>query len=286
MQVHKGQTLDEVVRLLDQYKDRGKLIAGGTDLIIAMRNKKINIDALIDISTIAELQGVRDVGEYISIGAATTFTQLMESPLLEENLYGLKKASRQVGSPQIRNKGTIGGNIANGSPAADSVPPLLCLDSQLILMSTRGERSISLKDYYEKDMKIEEDEIIREIQFKKPKFNQVLTFSKLGLRKALAISRLSIAILLELDGDKVKTIRVASGSLGRYPLREYRVEEFLIGKEIREEVIDEAILVLKEAMDERLKGRPTLPYKRRAVEWAFKDAIEEGVKRLKGVEAW
>ncbi|GMG95409.1 FAD binding domain-containing protein [Tepidimicrobium xylanilyticum] len=287
MYAHKGKSLDEVIRLLDQYKEKGKLIAGGTDLIIAMRESKVNVDALIDISSIDELKGVEDIGEYIRIGAATTFTQILEDPLFEDNLYGLKKASREVGSPQIRNKGTIGGNIANGSPAADSVPPLLCLDSILILRSIRGEREIKLKDYYEGNLKIADDELIIAIQFQKPKSCQVLSFSKLGLRKALAISRLSIATLLELDEDNmVKTIRIASGSLGRYPLREHKVEEFLIGKELNDEVIDEAILVLKEAMDERLKGRPTLPYKRRAVERIFKDAIGQGIARLKGAETW
>jgi len=286
MEAYKAKSIDEVIRLLSQFEGKGKVIAGGTDLIIDIRNKKVKPEALIDISSIDELKTIEDLGSFIRIGAAATFTDLVESSLLDENLYGLKKAAREVGSPQIRNRGTIGGNIANGSPAADSVPPLLCLDSTLILRSIKGEREISLRDYYEKGFKIGEDEIISAIQFKKPEGRQILSFAKLGLRKALAISRLSIATLLEIGGDnRIKTIRIASGSLGRHPLREYKVEEFLIGKDFNEEVINEAVLVLKEAMEERLKGRATLPYKQRAVERVFKDAIYGGLERLKVVEA-
>jgi len=287
MPVYRGNTIEEVIGLLDKHKDNGKVIAGGTDLIISMRNGEFKKDTLIDISNIEELMKVEDYGKSIRIGSATTFTQVIENPLFNENLFGLAKACGTVGSPQIRNKGTIGGNIANGSPAADSIPPLLCLDSTIILESIRGKREISLEEYYRDHLSLEEDELITFIQFKKPRKGQVLSFSKLGLRKALAISRLSIATLLELDeNNRVKTIKIASGSLGRYPMREPKVEEFLLGKTLTADVVDEGVEVLQQVMDERLGGRSTLPYKRIAVERIFKEALEDGIGRLKGVESW
>ena len=287
MKVYKGKSIEEVIGLLGKYKDKGKVIAGGTDLIIDLRNGKFTPNSLIDISSIEELRRVEEWEESIKIGAATTFTQIIEDSLFDENLYGLKKACITVGSPQIRNKGTIGGNIANGSSAADSIPPLLCLDSTIVLESVRGKREISLENYYKDNLSIMKDEILTFIQFKKPYKDQVLSFAKLGLRKALAISRLSIATLLELDENgKVKTIKIATGSLGRFPMREPIVEEFLLGKELTVDVTDKAVEVLQQVMDERLGGRSTLPYKRIAVERIFKEALGHGVKRLKGVEPW
>ena len=127
-QVYNGNNIDEVVEILGKYGRDAKIIAGGTDIVIALKNEKISPKVLIDITKIADLKDIEDDGEYIKIGAGVTFTQIIRNPLFQGNLYGLYKACRMVGSPQIRNKGTIGGNIANGSAAADSIPPLIALD--------------------------------------------------------------------------------------------------------------------------------------------------------------
>lgn len=281
-EVYKGENVDEVIELLDKYGKDAKIIAGGTDIVIDLRNNRIDPKVLIDISSIEELKGIKDKGEYIEIGAGVSFTQVVENPLFERNLYGLNKACHMVGSPQIRNKGTLGGNIANGSPAADSIPPLICLNSTLILKSVRGRREISIEDYYkDENEKIRPDELLVSIGFKKPKENQVLSFAKLGLRKALAISRLSIAILVELDEEgKIINIEVASGSLGKYPMRELELEQFLLGKKLEDSTVDEGVLVLQRAMEKRLAGRSTFPYKRVAVDRMFREALEEAMKYL------
>lgn len=279
MEVYKRESKDEVVKLLGKYKEDGKIIAGGTDLLIDLRNKRISPKALIDISTIGELKNIEEKGDLIEIGGGVTFTQIVENKLFKNSLYGFKKACRMVGSPQIKNKGTIGGNIVNSSPAADAIPPLICLDATLILESLGGKREIRLEDFYRdrENFNIRSDELLVAIRFKRPKDNQNLSFAKLGLRKALSISRISIAVLLEVDEDKkVRDIRVTSGSIGRYPMREPELEEFLLGKVI-EEVADEAVKVLRGVMDKRLEGRSSLPYKRIAVEKVLKDALLENI---------
>lgn len=274
--VYKGNSISEVVEILGKYKDEAKLIAGGTDIVIDIRNEKIKPQILVDISGIEELKKIEAKGDYIEIGGATTFTQIVESEFFQRSLYGFNKACRMVGSPQIRNKGTIGGNIANGSAAADSVPPLICLDATIVLESVNNTREIKLEDYYKNNIKVGANELLTKIYFKKLNEKQVLGFSKLGLRKALAISRLTISTLLELDEDnKVSDIKVASGALARYPMREIEVEEFLLGKVLDEENIEKAIIVLQESMDNRLGGRPTLPYKRVAVERMLREALYE-----------
>lgn len=279
-EVYKAKSIDEALFLLEKYKGEGKLIAGGTDIIIDMRNEKIFSNALIDISSIEELSYIQDKGGFIEIGSMTTFTQIAESGILAKNLNGFKKACRLIGSPQIRNRGTIGGNIANGSAAADSVPPLLALDSILTILSSTEKREIRLEDFLMQpnSERLKKDELLHSIKFRKPSDNQVLTFAKLCLRKALAISRISMSILLELNDDrKVRDIKVASGSLGKYPMREREVESFLKGRSIDEKTVDEAYNILKKVLRDRLMGRPTLEYKEIAVKGLLLEAINDGL---------
>ena len=273
-EVYNGKTIDEVVELLNKYGKEAKIIAGGTDLVIELRNKKISPRVLIDITKIEELKTIEDDGEYITIGGGVTFTQIVESPLFEKNLHGFHKACRMVGSPQIRNKGTIGGNIAHGGSAADGIPPLIALGSMITLVSASGKREISLEDYYYNPIK--DDELLTTIRFKRQKDNEVLSFAKLGLRKALAISRLTLSTFIEFaECGKIKDVRVASGALGKYPMREPEVEAYLIGKYLNEESIEGATDALQKSMDIRLEGRSTLPYKRVAIYSILKEALEE-----------
>lgn len=274
-EVYNGKTIEEVVELLGRYGKDSKVIAGGTDIIIEIRNEKISPKILIDISKIEELKKIEDDGKYISIGAGVTFTEVVDNPLFKEELYGLYKACKMVGSPQIRNKGTIGGNIAHGGAAADSIPPLIALKTIVTLESIDGIREISLEKYYGNPIK--DNELLTKVRFEKLNKNQVLSFSKLGLRKALAISRLTTSALIEFEGEKIKTIVVGSGALGISPLREYKVEEYLTGKEINEETILGAIDVLEKAMENRLKGRSTLPYKSKAIKTILRETLEESI---------
>lgn len=282
--VYISSNVDEVVNILGEYGTKAKIIAGGTDIVIALRNSKIEPDILIDISKMEELKGIKEDDEYITIGSATTFTEVAESELFKSNLYGLHKACKMVGSPQIRNKGTIGGNIANGSAAADSVPPLMALDSVLTIISVDGVREVALEDYY--DNPVNEKELLVNIKFKKAKGNQVLTFAKLGLRKALAISRLSLSSYIGFEGNRITSIRVTSGALGKFPMREKEVEDYLIGKSLTNDTIEAAIEVLRNSMDTRLKGRSTLPYKRVAISTILREILEEAVALGEGVKKW
>ncbi|WFA07834.1 FAD binding domain-containing protein [Tissierella sp. Yu-01] len=279
-QVFNGESKIQVLELLKEYNGKAKLIAGGTDVIIALRNNKISPKVLIDISKIEELRRIESKDNKITIGSAVTYTQIVENNLFDSNLYGFKKACRLVGSPQIRNKGTIGGNIANASPAADSIPPLIALGAKLNISSSTGERKLLLEDYFN-DMKgntLKADELLVSIEFEIPKKNQILGFSKLGLRKALAISRVTLSSLIGIDEDiNIESIRVASGSIGKYPMREKEVEEALIGKRFNSEILKVAVNSLQASMDTRLVGRSTLPYKRKAVitllEEVYKDNL-------------
>ena len=142
----KSKSLDEALKLLETYGDKSKIIAGGTDLVIELRNHQINPKVIIDISSIDEIRYIKEEKGYIHIGAGTTFTDIAYSKLLDDKLEALKKSSRLVGSPLIRNKATVGGNICNGSPAADIVPPLLALEASVVIKSSYNAREIKLED--------------------------------------------------------------------------------------------------------------------------------------------
>jgi len=227
-----------------------------------------------DQEDVEELIKIEEKDQYIEIGGAVTFTEIVEGPL-SNNLKGLIKAASLVGSPQIRNKGTVGGNICNGSPAADTVPPLMALDSILILGSKEGTREISLTDFYldKGRVNLNDNEVLVKIRFKKPQDNQKLGFSKLGLRKALAISRICTSVFIEIEDDKVKTMAIANGSLGKHALREVEVEEFFVGKALDDITIEEGAELLSKVVEERLNGRSSMEYKKEAVKATFKEAV-------------
>lgn len=284
--VFNGYSIQNVLELLNEYKDDAKIISGGTDLVVAIRNGKFDPKVMIDISKIDELKKIEEKNNEIEIGSAATYTDIIENGLLEDNLYGLIKACNMVGSPQIRNKGTMGGNIANAAPAADSIPPLIALNASLNIGSLRGNREVSLEDYF-KDLQnngLKSDELLISVKFKKPEKDQFLSFSKLGLRKALAISRATISMFTHVEYGKIEDIVVASGSIGKYPMREYEVERVLLGRTMDDNLLELAVNALQESMDRRLKGRSTLAYKREAVISLLEENIRESNLKYSGVK--
>jgi nicotinate dehydrogenase FAD-subunit len=282
--VYKAKNVEEVIDLLDQYKGKSKLIAGGTDIVIDLRHHKISPEVLIDISSVEEMTYIKEVGEYIEMGAAATFTAIAGSDVLGQRLFGLKEAAHSVGSPQIRNKGTVGGNICNGSPAADTVPPLLALDTIATIKSKNSEREILVEDLFldKGKVDIKDNEVLVSLRFKKPNEKQILSFSKLGLRKALAISRICTSVFIEFDEDNIcKDIRIANGSLGKHGIREKAVEEFFKGKKLTEEIVAQGAELMQSQVQERLAGRSTVGFKSVAVKGVLKDAIDNAIKLYK-----
>lgn len=291
-EVVKAQTLDHALTLIADPGAQAMLIAGGTDLITQLRGERINPLLLVDISGLPELQFIKDDGDYLEMGAAINFSAIAKHPLISQWAPGLMVAARGVGSPQIRNRGTIGGNICNGSPAADTVPPLLALDAIVTFHSRKGQRKSALAQIHKDkgQIDIRPDEILTSIRFPKVKHHQGLGFSKLGLRKALAISTISLSAFIGFDDQRYcQQIRVASGSLGRFPQREPEVEKLLVGQILTNQLIAEVARQFGDLLRTRLQGRPPveIEYKPEAIKGVFKAAINQamiGAETLKGGE--
>ena len=192
---YRPQTLEEAVTLLDRSPENTKILAGGTDLIIQMRLRETKPDYLLDLGGINYLKEVTIKDNCLIIGSMATFNQLQRDPAVLQYLPLLAEACASIGSPQIRSRATIGGNIANAAPAADTLPALLALDAQVRLQSKDGMRTAVLAqillDINKTDIK--PTEILTEIIIPLPEKDSCQAFQKIGRRKAMAIARLNLA---------------------------------------------------------------------------------------------
>ena len=191
---------DQVIKILTEKKEKARIIAGGTDLVLEMRQGLHDeIETLIDISRVDNYNNITlDQDDWIHLGPTVTHNHCVASDLIRNHALPLALASWEVGAPQIRNTGTIIGNLVTASPANDAIVPLIALKAELILLSQQGERRVALKDFYTGVRKqiLRADEMVHELVFPKMDANQSGIYLKLGLRKAQAISLVSIAAII------------------------------------------------------------------------------------------
>ncbi len=236
------KSLDEVLHLLSEQKENTKILAGGTDVIAGIKQgskRFVDTAVLIDVNRIADIKEIKEDKGKILIGSAVTFAQICSSELIASKLPILKKASMTVGSLQIRNRATIAGNFVNNAPCADTVPALLVYNSTLIIESLYSKREVSMKEFLEGPYKtqLKHDEIVTQINIPIPSENYVGDFYKLGRRRAVAISRITLAVLTEIINRTVEDIRIASGAVTPIGSRFPKLEEFAKGKEFNDELM-------------------------------------------------
>lgn len=269
------KTLQEACHLLWEACGKAKVIAGGTDLVIGLRNGDQNPQLLMDITNLKELRGIEESDGTLSIGAAVSHSEIASSPLVRQYGNVLSDAASEIGSPQIRNLGTIGGNIVNASPAADTLPPLLVLDATGKVASQEGEREVPvaqlIKGPYETTL--QPQEILVRITFKKLPKNMKGCFVRLARREAMAIARMSVALLIQMQEGQVKDIRIAPGAVLPTPQRLEEVEEFLKGRFPDVELLRVASRKVSETMIRRSGIRPSTSYKAPVVEALFVRAM-------------
>lgn len=237
-------SIDEVLKILDERKGRARIVAGATDLILEIeRGVRRDVDSLIDITRIPKLDRIhRDEDGVIHLGPLVTHNQCTASKVLREQAYPLARAAWEVGAPQIRNRGTVAGNLITASPANDTITPLVALDAAVTLASKRGERTVALRDFYTGVRKtvMEADEMLVDISFRAMSKDQHGTFVKLALRRAQAIAVVNVAVVLTVTRKVVKTASIALGSVAPTIIKAPEAEAFLVGRRPTEANIAEA----------------------------------------------
>lgn len=236
-------TIGEALELLAQHGSKARIVAGGTDLLLEMeRHQRPGVETLIDLSRVRGLDEIRRYGDEIRLGALVTHNQVVGSALIRERALPLAQASWEVGAPQIRNRATVAGNLITASPANDTISPLLALGASVNLSSLSGERSIPLRDFYLGVRKtvMRPDELLTAITLPAMDEMEHGIFLKLGLRRAQAISVVNVTVILRLEQELITRAMITLGSVAPTVIRVPVAEEYLMGRPLNNQVIQEA----------------------------------------------
>ena len=235
-------TLDHALELLAADPGRWKPFAGGTDLMVVFEAGRLEHTHYISLGQVADLRFISESAASVAIGAMTTYTDVRKHRLLASEFPMLCAAAAETGGLANQNRGTVGGNIANASPAADSPPALLAYDAELELVSKRGSRRVAYDRFHTgyKTMDLAPDELIRAIHLPR-RAGQRHFYRKVGTRRAQAISKVCIACVIELDQTTVTHARIALGSVAPTVIRARNAEAAIVGKPLNGETVRAAI---------------------------------------------
>lgn len=261
--------IDEVLSVLSEYGGKARIVAGATDLILEIeRGIRSEVDVLVDITRIPELDRITfDEDDRIHLGPMVTHSHCVASKLIRERAFPLARAAWEVGAPQIRNRGTVAGNLITASPANDTITPLMALGAKVTLRSSTGERQVPLQAFYQGVRKtvMRPDEMLVDISFAAMKENESGTFLKLGLRRSQAISVVDVAIKLTFEGDTVSDAAITLGAVAPTIIHAKQAEVYLKGRELSGDVIDEAARLTMEASKPIDDIRGSAKYRREMV---------------------
>ncbi len=242
IKVYRPESLEEALTILSTRKEKVRIVAGSTDVTVMMRSGTIE-EELLDLSGLRRsLAYIGASGDGVEIGALATYMMLLSNVLVHERVPLLAEAMRTIGSPQIRNMGTLVGNVANASPAGDTIPPLYVLGADIVLEGISGTRNISVDEFFlgvGKTVRRPDELITRIIVGGQPPGSRGF-FEKLGLRRAMAISVVSVAGLISLDHGVVADARIALGAVAPTVIRAPGAEGRLKGEELTDDVMWDA----------------------------------------------
>ena len=295
----RPKTLEEALTLFSKYGGKAKLIAGGTDVIVMIKQKAMAPDVLISLQGIPGMDQIKFNGS-LSIGPMVTHRAIEKSEIIRRNFSALTDAADYLGSVQIRNVATIGGNICTAAPSADTATPLLVLGTQVKIKNLKKERTVSIEEFFKGpgETVLEPGEIVQELLIPKPLPKTGSAYYKLQRRLALDLPILGVSVLLSLDKDKItcsdmlctaspissilhkmeednvvcKEVRIALGVAAPTPWRAVKAEALLRGKKLSDELLEEAA----EAAATEAQPRDTI----RGEAWYRRDMIKVMVKRM------
>jgi CO/xanthine dehydrogenase FAD-binding subunit len=240
------KVLSEALSVLAGEPGVWQPFAGGTDLMVLLESGKLTHRNYLNFWNLAELRGIAVSTEHVTLGALTTYTEVQSNPVLREEFPMLCQAASETGGLAIQNRGTIGGNIANASPAADSPPALLAYNAELELLSVRGSRWVPYQSFHTgyKQMIMQPDELLARVRLPRLWPDLQHYYRKVGTRKAQAISKVCFAATARINEGIVDLVRIALGSIAPIPLRCIKTEDALRGARLEPGIIEKAKVAL------------------------------------------
>ncbi len=278
MEYFRPASLTETLSLLNKWKKGARVVAGGTNVIPDLRAKSIKPQALIDLSPLKNLSYVKEEKRDIKVGGMTTISDLASSTAIRKYAPILCEAARQLGNPLVRNRATIAGNLADASPAADTAVPLLVLEATIVTERPgRKRRDIPIDQFFLGPSRtvLKPDELIREVSFRKPDPKAKFGYIKLGLRNAMAISVVSVAIGLEVEIGECKSVRISLGAVAPTPMRAYETEAMLHGKDVTQDLVEACCRTLEREVHPISDVRASAEYRRSMASVLLKRLLQE-----------
>lgn len=278
---YKPRTLKEALALINSLQNF-KLIAGGTDLVVDLKTGRIKVENIIDISSLNELQYIKINEKEIKIGAATILQEIYENKALREEIPALTEAIESMGSWHVRNIATIGGNLCNASPAADTAPPLLILNAKLKLESIQGKRIVPIEKFFHgpRQTELKKNEILTEIVIPKPPKNTGMNFLKLGRRNAFTLSVVGVATLVSVKNRVFKDVRIALNAIAPTPIRAYKTESALKKQKVDLKIIEEKVKIVTKEIKPISDVRASAEYRKEMAIVLTRDSIIQSLRRI------
>jgi carbon-monoxide dehydrogenase medium subunit len=275
---YSPKSLQEACDLLAQYGDKASVLAGGTDLMVLMNRRQVSPEVLIFLGGCG-LNYIKEEGGNLVIGAATPHADVVRSALVQEKASLLATVVATIGSPAIQNVGTIGGNLANASPAADSPVALLALGASAKLVSAKGERVVAIADFFTGpgETVLQSDELIQEVIIPAGAATFKWAFRKIGKRQADVCPTVSMVVAVQMDNGHCKNARISLGSVAPTPLLSKKATELLAGKKVSESLIAKVAEAVAEETNPIDDVRATAWYRRRASKALVKDLLGQVV---------
>jgi aerobic carbon-monoxide dehydrogenase medium subunit len=280
---HAPKTLDEAIALLGRFGDTAKILAGGQSLIPAMRFRLAAPDTLVDISRIRDLAYVEERGDHLAIGAMTREHALEASPVVAASYPLLLDTAKVIADPLVRNKATVGGNLAHADPANDHPATMLAYGAQVVARGASGTRTIGIDDLFVGlfETSLKPGEILTEIRIPKPGTSSGGAYLKIE-RKVGDYAVAAVAVQLELAGAAIKTLRIGLTNVSSVPMRARNAEAALAGKQPTDDVLEAAGKAAAAECDPSADLRGQIDYKRDLVRVLTKRAVRRAIERAQG----
>ena len=273
------QKIEEALEILSRYGKEIKIIAGGTDLLVQYYDRLYEINNWLDLRKIKKLKNIEIKKNHLTIGAMVTHAQLEKSAEIKKYFPVLGKAAADIGSPQIRNRGTIGGNIVNASPAGDLLSPLMAYDAQFKLLSFQKEVVISAEEFFigPKKTILEPAQLLTRIILPLPSERTYGSWIKIGKRKALIIATIALALVVEMakDNRTVKDVRTCLGSVAPTPIEIKEIREKTVGKNFSQLDFNQLGQIVEDKISPIDDIRGTKEYRKDVAKEIMINALEE-----------